>query len=339
MFHVLIDTCVWLDLAKDHKQESLLSVLWELTTKDIFQLIVPEIVVEEFNRNKGHVAKDGVKSLASAIKRAQEAVNEMGNPKNKKTMQSYLSDVGHRIPQLGNDALHTLGSVEKLLASVPALHVSDSVLARAAKRGITKKAPFHRGKNSMNDAILIEMFEEYKKEHAVPGHRFAFVTHNKHDFSSPVDERLPHPDIASYFSRVKSQYSINLGVTLKKVAPESVTDMMMRAEFDFVPRTQSEILKEEDILTRKIWYNRHHNWLYRIDKGQHKIVPRSAYTGDANTTPDDIFQGARKAAQQLEKKFASGELGPWDDFEWGMLNGKLSALRWALGYEWDNLDT
>jgi len=26
-------------------------------------------------------------------------------------------------------------------------------------------------------------------------------------------------------------------------------------------------------------------------------------------------------------------------FEWGMINGKLSALRWVMGDEWDMLDT
>jgi hypothetical protein len=32
-------------------------------------------------------------------------------------------------------------------------------------------------------------------------------------------------------------------------------------------------------------------------------------------------------------------LGPWDDFEWGMINGKLSDLGWIMRDEWDMLDT
>lgn len=339
MFHVLIDTCVWLDLAKDHKQESLLSVIEALIKRKELVLIVPEIVLDEFNRNKAHVAKDGVKSYLSAIRRAQDAVRQLGHPKNRQAIQSYLGDIGHKLPQMGNDALESLSTIEKLLVKAPTIKATDNVLIRAARRGIEKIAPFHRGKNSMNDSILIEAFLEYRAANDAPGHRFAFITHNKNDFSSPTDERLPHPDITHFFTKVKSLYSTNLGETLRKIEPELVTDLMMEAEFEFLPRTQGEILKAENDLINKVWYNRHHNWLYRIKKGEHKIVPRSEYKGGVNTTPVDIFRDARKSAERMEKRYPADELGPWSDFEWGMINGKLSALRWVLGEDWDELYT
>ena len=52
-----------------------------------------------------------------------------------------------------------------------------------------------------------------------------------------------------------------------------------------------------------------------------------------------IWEGAKKAAAKVEKTYGKENLGPWTKFEWGMLNGKLSALRWCLGDEWDMLDT
>jgi hypothetical protein len=51
-----------------------------------------------------------------------------------------------------------------------------------------------------------------------------------------------------------------------------------------------------------------------------------------------VWKKAKAAAKRTEEQYGLPELGPWTDFEWGMLNGKLSALRWVLGSEWDFLD-
>jgi hypothetical protein len=46
----------------------------------------------------------------------------------------------------------------------------------------------------------------------------------------------------------------------------------------------------------------------------------------------------RKMPAKL-KRFLIPSLLPKDELDWGMTLGKLSALRWVLGYEWDVLDT
>ncbi len=54
---------------------------------------------------------------------------------------------------------------------------------------------------------------------------------------------------------------------------------------------------------------------------------------------EELLRIARPGRARVEAKCGADNLGPYGDFDWGMLHGKLSALRWVLGDEWDFLDT
>lgn len=94
----------------------------------------------------------------------------------------------------------------------------------------------------------------------------------------------------------------------------------------FKERTAEEIHSIIDEFTDKIWYDRHQMLKRMVEEKQSKVDPK-------------IWKGALQAEKMLEEKYGIENLGPHGDFEWGMLNGKLSALRWVVGFEWDMLDT
>jgi hypothetical protein len=343
-FRVLIDTCVWLDLAKDPKQHSLLGVIEEMVKQKLISLIVPRIVQVEFHRNRERIAKESAKSLSAHFKLVKDAVVKAGGDQRKaKTVLSHLDDVGHKIPITGGAATQALDRIEKLLTDALPIEAIDAVKIRAAERAINRKAPFHQEKNSMGDALIIETYRECIKDKSAKGHRFIFVTHNKSDFSlQNGNQKLPHRDLADLFSKIKSLYFINLPEALRRVDPSFVTDVMYEYSFTQEPRGLQDILKAEDLMYHQVWYNRHWNWRTKIEDGTIKVVDQETHPrrpSAPETIQRDIWQGALKAAARVERKYGLENLGPWSDFEWGMVNGKLSALRWVLGDEWDMLDT
>jgi hypothetical protein len=339
---LLVDTSVWLDLAKDYRQQVILSALEELIKHGAVELIVPQIVAEEFAHNKDRVILDSRKSLSSVLKRVKEVVDRFGLETAKAAVIEQLNEIDHRTATLGEAVNESVARIGTLLSKGSPVPTSDVVKLRAAERAIEKRAPFHRQRNGINDAMLIEIYGELIAKEEDSAVQFGFVTHNVNDFSEPAgDQRKPHPDIASLFSE-KSHYSINLGEVLNGIAPELLENVRFELEFTEEPRRLSEILESIDELWDKVWYNRHWNRRIAIEEGRTKIVEKETFPiTDHETRPiqRDVWEGALKAAERVEKQYGLEHLGPWDDFEWGMINGKLSALRWVLGDEWDMLDT
>lgn len=342
MFKILIDTCVWLDLAKDYQGQSVLVVLEELVRQKQVSIILPRTVLDEFSRNKARVAEEGGRSLSVVLKRAKEVVHRLGDAKKKQMVVEQLNDVDYKLPSLAESAIESIGRIEKLFNCTNVVEAPDDVKLRAAQRAIDRRAPFHRQRNGIDDAILIETYADLVKSRK-PGDRFAFVTHNTKDFSQPnANDKLPHPDMAACFSKITSRYYINLAEALRHVAPALVSDLMIEEEWEQVPRRLGEISGAISELLDKVWYNRHQVRLEKVESGEIKIVGKETAEdrrGRERTCQRDIWEGARKSARKVEKRYGLKHLGPWDDFDWGMINGKLSALRWVLGDEWDMLDT
>jgi len=92
MFKILIDTCVWIELAKDYQQRAILAALEELIRRGEIALILPRTVVDEFVRNKTRVIEQSSHSLSGTMKRVKEAVEKFGDPQQKRTVLDQLND-------------------------------------------------------------------------------------------------------------------------------------------------------------------------------------------------------------------------------------------------------
>lgn len=91
-------------------------------------------------------------------------------------------------------------------------------------------------------------------------------------------------------------------------------------------RRVSEIIAVADELFDRLWYGR----------------SAAAMTDERpEDYSEEIWAGAQAAARRVEEQYGIEGLrsNTATQFDWGMLSGKISAIRWVLGDEWDNLDS
>ncbi|WP_022887563.1 hypothetical protein [Glaciibacter superstes] len=239
-----------------------------------------------------------------------------------------IDDLARRVPLIGAMTTRNFTEIRVLLIEGRKLVPDDDIKRRVVDRGLAKHAPFHKHRNSVADALLIELYAGEIDEAG----EFAFVTSNSEDFSAVgVDRREPHADIAAAFDPANSNYRLGaagLERVLREHFGDELEELLEETDIREEPRRLDEIQAVEKELFDRIWYHRSVLADYRFKRD-----------GDtAELTRNREIAGPGRA--RVEATYPEpGQLGPYTDFELGMLNGKMSALRWVLGSEWDFLDT
>lgn len=90
-------------------------------------------------------------------------------------------------------------------------------------------------------------------------------------------------------------------------------------------RRVSDILAIEAKLSDRLWYGR--------KPAQDQPVPER--------WSKEMEERVRSAQRTIEEQYGTSVLikDVASDWSWGFLSGKVSAIRWVLGYEWDMLDS
>ncbi|MDV7219398.1 PIN domain-containing protein [Streptomyces prunicolor] len=328
MLRLLIDTSVWLNIAKRRDGQQIIVPLRVLFFQKKLDILVPSLILDEFERNRPRAEAATSNSVRERFRLLRQDLQDYGDDE----AQQWIAEMAHQIPHVSARSLQNFSEISDLLRGGTALQPSDTEYTAVVRRGLEKKAPLHLEKNSVADALLIE---QYASAVRVGGkqNQYVFATSNYTDFSAPKnDRRQPHPDLADIFEAENSHYAYDVDGLITILAEQMGSDYLDETEeVEFIQnasetRSLSDIVSAEQEYFDKIWYGRS----FVDDTEDGRINPEFS---------DALREKIASARKRIEEKYEDGELPPVGDWEWGFMHGKLSALRWVLGEDWDFLDT
>jgi hypothetical protein len=332
VLRLLIDTSTWLDLAGRRTGQQWIVPLRVLKHQGMLELLVPPVVIEEFDRNR---VRSETAVTTSVLDRLRQLRRELREYAGEKHEQIWLAETAQHIPLVNAMAPQNHREIDELLCSGMTVEPTDLECARAVQRGLNRRAPFTAEKNSTADALIIETYAS-QIALADTDDVYAFVTSNHKDFSLPNgDHRLPHHDLADLFDGARSRYIYQvegLHELLVDQLGDEYLEEYYEVEFlinDEEPRTLAEIIEAEGEYFDRVKY------------------VRSVVHSDEEdpALSDEVRARIRTVRERVESAYGRDELwkaiGPGHDEAWqyGYISGKLATLRWVLGSEWDFLDT
>lgn len=225
---LLIDTCVWINLAQKGDFDNLIRVADLHVHRDAI-LLMPQQLKIEWERNKeDKVYKKEINSLNELIKKTTSFRDKiLQDEEDKEKMTEYIKIAQEiKMEQAEYMGKQTLAIFAEVMGLGTVLETTNDAKLKAIDWSLEKKPPFHKGKNSMGDALIFISCVDYLKNINVEEKVLYFITDNKDDFSEGNNPKILNRELVAYAESqgVSVDYSLDLNGTLNNIF-EEVTDL------------------------------------------------------------------------------------------------------------------
>ena len=260
MLHLLVDTSTWLDLAKRRDGQRLIVPIRVLGFQGRLDILVPQVVIDEFERNRPKVESSMTSEVSQRFKLIRRDLVQYGIEQRTEALE-MIDQLAHQVPLIGAMTTRNFEEIREQIDRGTRIEPTAADQERVVARGLAKAAPFHRSRNSVADALLIEMYSTALAGAARDDDWYAFVTSNSDDFSAiGGDNRQPHADLAHLFDgRESDLLSRRRGAGGRRWPTSSArngTNSSQDTYFEEEPRRLDEILAAEQEMFDRIWYDR-----------------------------------------------------------------------------------
>ena len=240
MHYLIIDTCVWIDLCNNNNNKEIREKLSNLVNRKKVKLIIPQLVIVEWERNKqSKIIDRRVTSIGGMIKNAKNILEYLPQEES-----SYIKGILEIFPKekIIQQVLEEIKAIEYLFnhPSTIKLEIEENVKLQAVEFALEKKAPF-KEKNSMADALILLSAIDYIRKKKLTN--CIFVSTNTKDFGSNSETKGIHEDLKELFDEYGIKYFLNIGLAINEIEKDLVSAEKIRAiELDLQTKRQLERL-------------------------------------------------------------------------------------------------
>lgn len=266
MVYLCCDTNIWINISNSQEPTKLLDALYKEISNDNVKLILPSIIIKEWNRNKESKVLDIVDKQIGEQTRALHKLHDFLKLENETSFDEFLysdtSKLANRAIELKTDILKhkdkikeraqiNIRKIEEIFqhANTILLEIDERTSLKVIKIFAEKNFPFddrrqkgskdnEKIKNNFADCLIFHQFVQFIKDNTVPVSYF--VSSNKDDFypsgelhESYVKETRPLNIVFHRSLGEAMNASLNKEfVTLNEIKQIKIKERRRRASFE-----------------------------------------------------------------------------------------------------------